>query len=881
MHIKKVELENIKSHADATFEFERGTTAISGENGAGKTTIIEAIAWALFDLLSYKKEEFLSRGAKKGSVRITFESGLDEREYTVYRDTQTGYYVYDPALKLRIADKKEEVTRFLWQHLGVEAGTDLETLFKHAIGVPQGTFTAIFIATAAERKRTFDTLLKVEEYRKGAEELLKTSRLIDQQIMSVNIKIARGEGEISRIEPIETELKMFAERVAELRRELSMLESRITEKSESVKLLDEADTRLSGLFAQIEAYKNERSTAELIHSQRLAELEASRKATALLAEIKPDADRHTEMLAVIRGFEGERSERQNLRDEVVRLERTLSRLGSDRNRRAVELERISEAEGQIEMLKTSVAEQENLESAAARLRVEAAKAASAEVQISRMNERLDRLREAYRINTSQLTAANEKAAAASDLTSLQQRDGEIVHQVANLKAALDRDEAFQREINNGLCPILSEKCLNLKNGQTLEGFVTSKFGDLRTQIGTLEKERAAVSSALTASREAERHLTQIPTLEERKRELNEEGQRLKTEKEAIESEIAAFAESANELKKIEAELTTLGNPKARISILASDVARRNETVSQLASLDRELEQYDKQKQAFEKKIDAFKELDTRWSEAAAARDATAEAYRSYIVNEPAANQLEPREQALAAVEKELSAVTERLTFAEADYEKASGSYDRERHQTERQALSDLEKRHFELHTTFGVAAQREAELTKELERLEAIRRSMQNEFREKEDLEKTAEATDFIRTTLKDAAPLVARNYVWHVSQEANLIFREITGNAERSLKWGEDYGIILEEGGYERPFVSLSGGEQMSAALSVRLALLKQLSDIRLAFFDEPTTNLDVERRENLAQQIARIGHFDQLIVISHDDTFEGYMDHEMRVER
>ena len=36
-----------------------------------------------------------------------------------------------------------------------------------------------------------------------------------------------------------------------------------------------------------------------------------------------------------------------------------------------------------------------------------------------------------------------------------------------LQAALERDERFQKEIQNGLCPILSEKCLNLKEGETL------------------------------------------------------------------------------------------------------------------------------------------------------------------------------------------------------------------------------------------------------------------------------------------------------------------------------------------------------------------------------------------------------------------------------
>ncbi|MDQ2746492.1 MAG: AAA family ATPase, partial [Acidobacteriota bacterium] len=92
MHITKIELEDIKSHQAATFEFQRGTTAITGANGAGKTTLIEAVAWTLFDLLDYKKDDFVRRGAKKGVVNVTFESGLDERLYRVYRDTGTGYY---------------------------------------------------------------------------------------------------------------------------------------------------------------------------------------------------------------------------------------------------------------------------------------------------------------------------------------------------------------------------------------------------------------------------------------------------------------------------------------------------------------------------------------------------------------------------------------------------------------------------------------------------------------------------------------------------------------------------------------------------------------------------------------------------------------------
>src|SRR4030095_16910324 len=105
MHVTRVELDNIKSYERAEFDFQRGITAITGENGAGKTTILEAIAWSLFDMLDYRKEDFLRRGAKKGSVRVTFESDTDERPYTVYRDTAQGYYVYDEGLSIKLAEK--------------------------------------------------------------------------------------------------------------------------------------------------------------------------------------------------------------------------------------------------------------------------------------------------------------------------------------------------------------------------------------------------------------------------------------------------------------------------------------------------------------------------------------------------------------------------------------------------------------------------------------------------------------------------------------------------------------------------------------------------------------------------------------------------------
>jgi len=53
------------------------------------------------------------------------------------------------------------------------------------------------------------------------------------------------------------------------------------------------------------------------------------------------------------------------------------------------------------------------------------------------------------------------------------------------------------------------------------------------------------------------------------------------------------------------------------------------------------------------------------------------------------------------------------------------------------------------------------------------------------------------------------------------------------------------------------------------------------MAFFDEPTANLDAQRREALAGQILSFKGLRQLFVISHDDTFEHATDNTIHLMR
>ncbi len=875
MHISRIELENIKSHVSAAFDLARGTTAITGPNGAGKSTIVEAIAWVLFDLLEYKKEDFVRRGEKKGSARVTFESGLDEREYIVFRDTGAAYNVTDPRLGLRIADKKEEVFRFLWQHLGLEPGTDLRSLFRQAIGVPQGTLTAIFLDGATERKTAFDRLLKVEEYRQAAEKLRDTSRYLDQSVGRARESIARSEGELVRYDEVEEEHRVYAAQARKLETEIASNQTEQEAARARVSGLDEVEKNVIALRSAAEKIRSDAEKSDIVVKQLRQDVARAEEASAQVEAAKPSADRHQVVLGMLKELERERSERDRLRNEIAQIDTAIANVEADKKRLTADLEAIQTAHREVSAVRPDISLQEALEKELDELRHKTADSRSAVSRLAAIDKDLERLRENYRVNSDRIRQAEEQIRTAADLETLETRHSELMRHLAEMGAALDRDEKFQSEIKNGLCPVLSQKCLNLQEGQTLAGFITSQFTEVRSHISALEEERKTVEGSLTAARMAGQQVLALEGYRRREMEIKEEGQRLRSEKILVEQQANSLAVYEKSFLDAEANLKQLDDPRLRVRFLEKQIEREPVIRDGLSDAESNLERLNSDRNIHVEQIGPYAELDKKWSVLSAERDETAEAYRTMIANEAEAKALTGRRSAMQAAEGEFSRSTAQLAASEKELTDAEAGYDHTRHTAEKTALRDLENAFHTAQAQIQAARQREHKLAAELERFAAVRNSLLGDLREKERLEKVAEATAFIRDTLKEAAPRVARNYVYHVSLEANQLFREISGNAEQTLKWAEDYSVSLEEGGYERPFVSLSGGEQMAAALAIRLGLLKQLTDIRIAFFDEPTANMDAERRDNLGQQLSRITHFDQLIVISHDDTFDSYVDH------
>src|SRR5438876_659356 len=67
MQLLRLRLVNFRQHADTELEFGPGITGIIGPNGSGKTSILEAIAWALYGVQAVRgdKDAIRLRGAQE------------------------------------------------------------------------------------------------------------------------------------------------------------------------------------------------------------------------------------------------------------------------------------------------------------------------------------------------------------------------------------------------------------------------------------------------------------------------------------------------------------------------------------------------------------------------------------------------------------------------------------------------------------------------------------------------------------------------------------------------------------------------------------------------------------------------------------------------
>ena len=131
MRLNSLRLCNFRQHIDTYIAFDVGLTGIIGANGSGKTTILEAIAWALYgqDAARGKKETIRSlRAGPTAKVKVELDFELGGHRYRVERGL-THAELYLDGADAPMANTLTGVSDMLRRRLGMSREEFFNTYF--------------------------------------------------------------------------------------------------------------------------------------------------------------------------------------------------------------------------------------------------------------------------------------------------------------------------------------------------------------------------------------------------------------------------------------------------------------------------------------------------------------------------------------------------------------------------------------------------------------------------------------------------------------------------------------------------------------------------------------------------------------------------------
>ena len=917
MEILSVSLKNFKSHSDRHFSFQPGTNAICGENGAGKTSILEAIAWVLFDHKGdYKVEDLIRNGAASAQARVAFISSHDQRTYEVQRCTRSGYTLFDPQIgeKLAYTRIREEVLPWLRQHLGVAVGTDLAKLFSNTIGVPQGTFTADFLQTAERRKPIFDAILKVEEYRQANQQMLTLEKYAKSESESLERTIAHYDEALEEWAIVTEKQQTVRQEIAELNVELTQWQQRFNElQAEQAHLSTQAaqmqqlTRELEKLSAQIQSKRLEvdRLTLDLQQAEQsveictthrtsyqtflqteitLQELEKNRGTQQALMQqrqglVKQESDRQTKLATITQQLE----RRSHIEAETQRLEPLVQhQIKLDQQQQAFN-QQLQTCQSWRQTISRDQKRLTQLETRRKQLgqEIEDLEAFGAIVQkIPQLEEQQQR----YQQQLSRIDAATQfEADLRQIVTQAQTREGIYTHHIQSATATL-------KELQQAApkwAPHLTEVLITLGNGSKLQGQLMSDLQgileDLSEQLlaDRLKQHLQQVQTQLQAARQQQIQFLSLDTKLDAEEALAAEAEDVRSQILNGQTQLTDEPNLQQQLAHLNGQLQELNDPRGKTRLFQQELQQQTTLEVQQPKLQSALLEIQNAIAQVDAQLAAFANLAEQIREQQSLRDDHRATHQLYLEHQQSANSYRGRKQQLEDVTAQLHEYQKHSTEFTAQQTQLAEMFDPVRVAIVQSAYQEARDKQTQLTAQLPEKVKRLEDYDVQISKLQTIqekRDSAQIEAKRKQKIERFIK---FARKAYKEAGPRITERYVQNISREADKLFRELLNRSNVALEWTRDYEIVVQEGAHSRRLINLSGGEQMCAALAVRLALLKVLADINVAFFDEPTTNMDRARRESLADAIANIKTFRQLFVISHDDTFEKVTENVILVER
>jgi exonuclease SbcC len=807
---------------------------ISGQNGAGKSSLLDAMTWVLFGQARKRDESVINLQSRAAEVVFTF--AYESNVYRVIRSLGRGKTT---TLEFQIAEAPNLQSSIvnqtlIWRPLTERTIRDTQARIEQILRLDYDTFVNVsfFLQGRADqfaqqppirRKEILGNILGLEAWEIYRERAAGHRKAVERDIDSVDGRVAEIDAELAEEEPRKAhlaDLTIQLEGLAASRKiqeaalaNVKQVRAALDKQRELVRKLDEALQRsqagLSGLQARLAGRETERLT-------------------------------HAEVLGRAAEVESAYAAWQNARQELERWDGIASQFHEQEKRRLPFLEEINTEKAKLEQEQKTLLEQSSV--------VSRQSSAAHELEVE-----LESSRKLFSEAEAKLV---ERLGLEKQAQETREKQAELRAENASLKVEMDELKARIEKLaaaEGAACPLCGQSLSPEHRRSTLERLNAEgkQKGDAwRANKSALEELAAHVTNVESrisklASTETERlsHSGAIAQLTERletMREQSADWEKTGAKRLAEVTKLLASGKYAVEarksLAKVDKELAALGYAAA-----VHDAARRSEMEGRAAEAEY---------RALESARAALKPLDDEIA-----------SLQSEIVNRQA--EIENRQ-------SEYNAALEALTAAESlapDLDAAE------------RALFDLQERENQLNQEVGAARQKVSvldDLRKRKKTLEAERGELGLQIGRYKALERAFGKDGVPALLIEQALPEIemkANEILGRLSDDTMHIHFETQASYKDTKRKDqrETLEIQVSDGAGERDYEMYSGGEAFRVNFAIRLALSEVLAGrkgarLQMLVIDEGFGSQDTLGRQRLIQAINAVKNdFAKILVITH----------------
>ncbi len=281
--ITAIELGDFLSHSETNLEFGNGVTVFVGQNGAGKSSIIDAITFALFGQHTRKSNKgLIKRGSNQGYAKVEFN--INGKEYQAVRkiDRKGGLAakftekINDEFLEIAVGERKQ-FGESMTSEIEKTIGLGFEKL-KIASIVQQGELNAIIKAKPKEFKELLNAIIGIDKLdiasetmkiiTKNFREKIRTDTGYDDTHIDILLReLQKYNADLEESKPQKEQLK---EKQIQLQEEIAFLREKFEVEAPKIDKINQLELRKKELqsYAKTVIQDIQREIAEKEHKIR-------------------------------------------------------------------------------------------------------------------------------------------------------------------------------------------------------------------------------------------------------------------------------------------------------------------------------------------------------------------------------------------------------------------------------------------------------------------------------------------------------------------------------------------------------------------------------------------------------------------------------------